>query len=93
MFMIKEKKQLGDSVVLMTFEAPLIAKKAKPGQFVILRLDELSERIPLTIAGYDSENGSVTVIPGKISGFKIISEAKSIEAAKELCEKAEEYLK
>jgi len=62
MFRITEKKQLGESVILMTFDAPLIAKKAKPGQFVILRRDEHSERIPLTIAGYDRESGGVTVI-------------------------------
>lgn len=52
------------------------------------RKEESSEGIKLVMP-----NGSVTVIPGKISGFKIISEAKSVEAAKELCEKAEEYLK
>nr|MBQ4320236.1 sulfide/dihydroorotate dehydrogenase-like FAD/NAD-binding protein [Clostridia bacterium] len=62
MFKILEKKLLNEATVLMTVEAPLIAKKAKPGQFVILRLDEHSERIPLTIAGYNTETGGVTVI-------------------------------
>jgi len=62
MFKILEKKLLNEATVLMTVDAPLIAKKAKPGQFVILRLDEHSERIPLTIAGYDTETGGVTVI-------------------------------
>ena len=62
MFKILEKKLLNEATVLMTVEAPLIAKTAKPGQFVILRLDEHSERIPLTIAGYDTETGGVTVI-------------------------------
>ena len=47
-------------------EAPLIAKKAKAGQFIILRLDEQGERIPLTIADYDREKGTVTIIFQKV---------------------------
>ena len=46
----------------MEIDAPLIAKKAKPGQFIILRVDEDGERIPLTVAGYDREKGTVTII-------------------------------
>jgi len=61
-FEILEKRPLNDSTVLMTVKAPRIAAKAKPGQFVILHIDERAERIPLTIAGYDTESGGVTVI-------------------------------
>ena len=56
------KKYLNDTVVEMLIEAPLIAKKAKPGQFVILRVDAEGERFPLTIAGYDREKGLVKII-------------------------------
>ena len=56
------KKSLNPTVTLMEIEAPLVAKKAEPGQFIILRVDEDGERIPLTIADYDREKGSVTII-------------------------------
>ena len=60
---ILSKKQLSDNVFQMTFEAPLIAKERKAGQFIILMLDEdLGERIPLTIADADAEKGTVTII-------------------------------
>ncbi len=62
MFLIKEKKILNQNTVSMTVEAPRIAAKARPGQFVILRGDEKGERVPLTIAGYDPAAGTVTVI-------------------------------
>ncbi len=62
MYRIIEKKQLNPTVVFMSIEAPLVAKKAEPGQFVILRVDENGERIPLTVAGYDRENGTVDII-------------------------------
>jgi len=62
MYRILEKKILNNSVQQMKIEAPLIAAKAGPGQFIILRIDETGERIPLTIAGYDREEGSVTII-------------------------------
>ena len=62
MYRIVNKQVLNPSVVKMEIEAPLIAKKAKPGQFIILRVDDEGERIPLTISGYDRENGTVTVI-------------------------------
>lgn len=62
MYKIVRKKSLNPTVTLMDIEAPMIAKKAKPGQFIILRVDEDGERIPLTIAGYDRENGTVTII-------------------------------
>lgn len=62
MFEIVRKKQLNDSVVLMDVKAPFIAKKAQAGQFIIFRVDEYGERIPLTIADYDREAGTVTII-------------------------------
>lgn len=62
MYRIIEKKALNDSVVKMTVEAPMVARKALAGQFIILRPDELGERIPLTIADYDREKGTVTII-------------------------------
>lgn len=62
MFKILEKKRLNDMMTLMRLEAPLIAAKAKAGQFVILRADEHGERIPLTVADTDIQTGSVTVI-------------------------------
>ena len=62
MFRIVYKKQLNPTVVMMDIEAPLVAKKAKAGQFIILRVDEESERIPLTVAGYDRERGTVRII-------------------------------
>jgi ferredoxin--NADP+ reductase len=62
MYRITKKKILNPTVTLMEIEAPLIAKKAQPGQFIILRTDENGERIPLTIADYDREKGTVTII-------------------------------
>ena len=62
MYKIISKKPLNTSVIQMEIEAPLVAKKAKPGQFIILRVDENGERIPLTIAGTNSENGTVKII-------------------------------
>ena len=62
MFKIIEKRQLNEAVVLMSVEAPLIARKAQAGQFIIFRVDEQGERVPLTIADFDREKGSVTII-------------------------------
>ena len=62
MYEIVEKKIMSDNVKLMKIKAPLVAKKAKAGQFIILRIDEEGERIPLTIADYDSKIGTITVI-------------------------------
>ncbi len=62
MYKIVKKQPLNPTVTRMEIEAPLIAKKAKPGQFIILRVDEDGERIPLTVAGYDREKGTVTII-------------------------------
>lgn len=62
MFSVLEKRKLNDSMTLMVVDAPFIAKKAKAGQFIILRVNEFGERIPLTIADYDREKGTVTII-------------------------------
>ena len=62
MYRIIEKKALNPTVTQMVIDAPFIAKKALPGQFIILRVDEEGERIPLTIADYDREKGTVTII-------------------------------
>lgn len=62
MYKIVRKKSLNPTVTLMDIEAPLVAKKAKAGQFIILRVDEDGERIPLTVAGCDTEKGTVTII-------------------------------
>ena len=62
MYKIVKKKVLNPTVTLMEIDAPLIAKKAEPGQFIILRVDEDCERIPLTVAGYDREAGTVRII-------------------------------
>ena len=62
MFRIVRKEALKPTVVLFEIEAPLVAKKAQPGQFIILRVDENGERIPLTIHDYDPEKGTVSII-------------------------------
>lgn len=62
MFKILEKKVLNSSVTAFTLSAPFIAKKVMPGQFVIVRIDEKGERIPLTVADFDREKGTVTII-------------------------------
>lgn len=62
MYNIVNKRRLNDSVTMIEVDAPLIARKAKAGQFIIFRIDEFGERIPLTIADYDREKGTVTVI-------------------------------
>ena len=68
MYKIVRKKELNSAVTLMEIEAPFVAKKAKAGQFIIFRVDEQGERVPLTIAGYDREKGTVSIIFQKV-GF------------------------
>ena len=62
MYEIKKKKVLNPTVTMMDIYAPRVAKKALPGQFIILRVDEDGERIPLTVAGYNREEGTVKII-------------------------------
>lgn len=66
MFPIVKKRALNPTVTLMEIEAPLVARKALPGQFIIFRIDEEGERIPLTIAGYDRARGTVAIIFQKV---------------------------
>ncbi len=66
MYRIVTKRALHETVTLMEIEAPYIAKKAKPGQFIILRVDENGERVPLTVAGVDPARGTVTIIFQKV---------------------------
>lgn len=62
MYKIESRKQLNPTVVQMDIEAPAVAKRAKAGQFIILRVDSEGERIPLTVAGYDRSAGTVRII-------------------------------
>ena len=62
MYNILDKKILNDQVVSLTIDAPFVARKVKPGQFVILRIDERGERVPLTVADFNAEKGTLTVI-------------------------------
>ena len=68
MYKIVEKKVLNPTVIQLWIEAPLVANKAKPGQFIILRVDEEGERIPLTVAGVNKDNGTVKIIFQVVGG-------------------------
>ena len=72
MYKIVRKQELNSAVTLLEIEAPFIAKKAHAGQFIIFRIDDQGERVPLTIAGYDREKGTVTIIFQKV-GFSTIA--------------------
>ena len=61
-YKVVKKNVLNPQIFLMEVEAPLVAKKAEPGQFIILRIDEYGERVPFTIADFDREKGTVTII-------------------------------
>lgn len=86
MYKILKKKALNPTVTLMEIEAPLIAKKAEPGQFIILRVDERGERIPLTVAGYDRARGSVTII------FQIVGASTELLNRKEEGESIQDFV-
>ena len=66
MYRIVEKKKLVRDADMFVVETPLIARKALPGQFVVVRADEYGERVPLTIADFDRENGTITLVVQKI---------------------------
>jgi ferredoxin--NADP+ reductase len=66
MYKIVSKRELNANVTMMEIEAPFVAKKALAGQFIIFRIDDKGERIPLTIAGYDREKGTVSIIFQKV---------------------------
>lgn len=77
-YRIVNKRSLNDFVTLMDIEAPLVAKKALPGQFIILRASEDGERIPLTVAGYDRQRGTVRII------FQIVGATTALLNRKEV---------
>lgn len=77
MFKIASKRRLNDAVVMMEIEAPFIARKAKAGQFIIFRVDEYGERVPLTVAGVDAARGTVMII------FQTVGKATKMLGAKE----------
>ena len=76
MFQIVKKKQLNPMVTYMEIMAPNVAKKAQAGQFIILRVDEVGERIPLTIAGFDREAGTVAIIYQKVGYSTCLLDSK-----------------
>ncbi len=77
MYKIIRKKVLNPTVTQMEIEAPLVAKKAKPGQFIILRVNEEGERIPLTVAGVDANEGTVKIIFQIVGGTTTLLNAKN----------------
>lgn len=72
MFKVVKKRELNEAVTLIEVEAPLIAKKALPGQFIIFRIDEKGERVPLTIADSDKEKGTITIIFQKVGASTML---------------------
>ena len=84
MFKIVAKKELNDAVTLLEIQAPFVAKKAQAGQFIIFRVDQYSERVPLTIADYDREKGTITIIFQKVGlSTKMLGEKKVGEYIKD----------
>ena len=79
MFKIVEKKTLAPAIYMMRVHAPRVAESSNPGQFVIVMADKTGERVPLTIADYDKEQGTVTVVIQAIG-----------TSTKEMCEFEEE---
>lgn len=77
MYKIVSKRELNPTVTMMDIYAPLVAKKAQAGQFIILRVDEDGERIPLTVAGYDREKGTVKIIFQIVGGTTMRLNAKN----------------
>lgn len=86
MYKIVRKKVLNPTVVEMEIEAPLVARKALPGQFIILRVDSEGERIPLTVAGYDRLLGTVKII------FQIVGATTTLLGAKDEGEYIEDFV-
>lgn len=78
MFRIVAKRELNSAVTLLEIEAPFVAKKAQAGQFIIFRVDEYSERVPLTIADFDREKGTVTIIFQKVGLSTTLLAAKEV---------------
>ena len=76
MYRIVRKKRLNPTVTMMDIKAPAVAKKAQAGQFIILRVNEEGERIPLTVAGYDREEGTVKIIFQVVGATTILLDQK-----------------
>ena len=100
MYKIVSKRRLNETMTWLVIEAPLVARKAKPGQFIILRTDEHGERIPLTMAGHDSKKGTIDLIyaakddPGQAHFIERVESRQgvhTIEAAAELGIGSREY--
>ena len=85
-YKIVNKKLLNEAVVLVEVEAPFIAKKVLPGQFIIFRIDEQGERVPLTVADYDREKGTVTII------FQKVGLSTKLLAAKEVGDSIRDFV-
>lgn len=77
MYKIVKKRELNSTVTMMDIYAPLVAKKAQAGQFIILRVDEEGERIPLTVAGFDREAGTVKIIFQIVGATTMMLNAKN----------------
>jgi ferredoxin--NADP+ reductase len=86
MYKIVRKKELNPTVTQMEIEAPLVAKKAKPGQFIILRVNEDGERIPLTVAGTNLEDGTVKII------FQVVGSTTTLLNAKKQGEYIQDFV-
>ena len=84
MYRIVKKEALKPTVTLYEIEAPMVAKKAEPGQFIILRVDENGERIPITIHDFDREKGTVTIIVQTIGQFFFSASAMTSFVAPEV---------
>lgn len=104
MYKIVKKQMLTDTIYLMEIEAPRIAKSALPGQFVIIKTTEKGERIPLTIADYDAQKGTVTIVVQPVGKSTLelmqFNEGESVAdfvgplgRPSDLCEKSDEELK
>ena len=78
MYRIVEKTSLTPTLTRLTVEAPFVARKAQPGQFIILRVDEVGERIPITIHDYDREKGTVTIIYQIVGATTLKLEQKQV---------------
>ena len=86
MFKITKKEYLANNIYLMDIEAPLVAKKCEPGQFVIVKIDEYGERIPLTVCDYDREKGTVTIV------FQTVGASTKMMAEYEVGESFEDFI-
>lgn len=86
MYKIVKREQLNEQVVLMEIEAPLVAAKCQAGQFIILRVDETGERIPLTVADYNREAGLVTII------FQVVGKTTTVLAQKQQGEAISDFV-